>query len=47
MTAFNIVRCRPKADREEEFVAFNRARIDQARYEGQRGFHVVKTGERE
>ncbi len=47
MTAFNIVRCRPKADREDDFVAYNRARIDQDRYAGQRGFHVIKTGERE
>lgn len=47
MTAFNIVRCRTKADREDEFVAFNQARIHEERYDGQRSFNVVKTGDRE
>ena len=41
MTAMNIVRMRPKADREQAFLDAH------SEYDGMKGMNVVKTGDRE
>lgn len=43
MTAFNVVRMRPRPDRLKAFLAFHEAR-DLSPMEGMRAFHVVDTG---
>lgn len=46
MTAFNVVRMKPKAGQEKAFVDKHRGR-DTDNYPGMRSFNLVKTGDRE